>query len=72
MIIIGVKNSSNTKQLYLISKQNCKDSYLIENEKELNPEWFKNKNLCGVSAGASTPEWLIQNIINKIKRIENE
>ena len=71
MIIIGGKNSSNTKQLYLISKQNCNDSYLIENEDELNPEWFKNKNLCGVSAGASTPEWLIQNIIKKIKQIKD-
>ena len=71
MIIIGGKNSSNTKQLYLISKQNCNDSYLIENEYELKPEWFKNKNLCGVSAGASTPEWLIQNIIKKIKQIKD-
>jgi len=71
MIIIGGKNSSNTKQLYLISKQNCNDSYLIENEDELKPEWFKNKNLCGVSAGASTPEWLIQNIIKKIKQIKD-
>ena len=71
MIIIGGKNSSNTKQLYLISKQFCEDSYLIENEDELQNEWFKNKNLCGVSAGASTPEWLIQNIINKIKQIKD-
>jgi 4-hydroxy-3-methylbut-2-enyl diphosphate reductase len=72
MIIIGGKNSSNTKQLYLISKENCSDSYLIENEDELKPEWFKNKNLCGVSAGASTPEWLIQNIIKKIKLIKDD
>jgi len=72
MIIIGGKNSSNTKQLYLISKENCNESYLIENENELKAEWFKNKNLCGVSAGASTPEWLIQNIINKIKQIKDD
>jgi len=71
MVIIGGKNSSNTKQLYLISKQFCNDSYLIENEDELNKSWFKNKNLCGVSAGASTPEWLIQNIIKKIKQIKD-
>jgi len=71
MIIIGGKNSSNTKQLYLISKQFCNNSYLIENENELQKSWFKNKNLCGVSAGASTPEWLIQNIINKIKQIKD-
>jgi len=71
MIIIGGKNSSNTKQLYLISKENCNDSYLIENENEIESKWFKNKNLCGVSAGASTPEWLIQNIIKKIKQIKD-
>ena len=69
MIIIGGKNSSNTKQLYLISKQYSNDSYLIEDEDELKKEWFINKNLCGVSAGASTPEWLIQKIITKIKRM---
>jgi 4-hydroxy-3-methylbut-2-enyl diphosphate reductase len=72
MIIIGGKNSSNTKQLYLISKQFCKNSYLVENEKELNKKWFDKKNHCGVSAGASTPEWLIQNIIKKIKQIKEE
>ena len=72
MIIIGGKNSSNTKQLYLIAKENCNDSYLIENENELKLGWFRNKNLCGVSAGASTPEWLIQNIIKKIKQIKDD
>jgi len=71
IIIVGGKNSSNTKQLYLIAKENS-ESYLIENENELNPKWFKNKNLCGVSAGASTPEWLIQKVINKIKQIKDE
>lgn len=69
MIIIGGKNSSNTKQLYLISKQICSDSYHIENESELKKEWFKGKNLCGISAGASTPDWIIKNVSNKIKEL---
>ncbi|WP_456488171.1 4-hydroxy-3-methylbut-2-enyl diphosphate reductase [Caminibacter pacificus] len=68
MIIVGGKNSSNTKQLYNIAKENC-ESYLIESEDELNPEWFKNKKLCGISAGASTPEWLVEKIISKIKEM---
>jgi 4-hydroxy-3-methylbut-2-enyl diphosphate reductase len=68
MIIIGGKNSSNTKQLYNIAKEYAQ-SHLIENEKEINPEWFKNKKLCGISAGASTPEWLVEKIISKIKEI---
>ncbi len=67
MIIVGGKNSSNTKQLYTISKDHCEDSYLIENEKELKLSWFKDKKLCGVSAGASTPDWIIQNIVSEIK-----
>ena len=70
MIVIGGKHSSNTKQLHSISSQFCSDSYLIENELELCKEWFKNKNLCGISAGASTPDWIVQNVISKIKEIK--
>jgi len=66
MIIVGGKNSSNTKQLFNIASLNT-ESYLVENEDEIKPEWFKNKKLCGVSAGASTPEWLVEKIISKIK-----
>ncbi len=69
MIIIGGKNSSNTKELYNISKTNCLSSYHIENEKELDKKWFLNKNLCGISAGASTPDWIINSVISKIKEI---
>ncbi len=72
MIVIGGKHSSNTKQLHSISAHFCKDSYLIENESELRLEWFENKNLCGISAGASTPDWIVQNVIKKIKEIKIE
>ena len=69
MIIIGGKNSSNTKQLYLISKNFCEDSYLIESEEELERSWFDGKNLCGISAGASTPDWIIQKVVDRIKKV---
>lgn len=69
VIIVGGKNSSNTKQLYTIAKSNCSDSYLIENENELENKWFKDKKICGISAGASTPDWIIQNVVEKIKEI---
>ncbi|MEO1958693.1 MAG: 4-hydroxy-3-methylbut-2-enyl diphosphate reductase [Nautiliaceae bacterium] len=68
MIIVGGKNSSNTKQLYNIAKENC-ESYLIESEDEVKPEWFLQKEVCGISAGASTPEWLVEKIIKKIKDV---
>jgi len=69
MIVIGGKHSSNTKMLHSISQNDCQNSYLIENETELELSWFKNKNLCGISAGASTPDWIVQNVINKIQEI---
>ncbi|AGZ82084.1 4-hydroxy-3-methylbut-2-enyl diphosphate reductase [Campylobacter fetus] len=72
MVIIGGKNSSNTKQLYLISKNLCPDSYLIESENELELKWFQDKKLCGISAGASTPEWVIQNVINKLENLTHK
>ena len=69
VIIVGGKNSSNTKQLFLIAKNNCKDSYLVENEEEINNSWFDNKKHCGISAGASTPDWVIKKVIDKISNI---
>ncbi len=67
MIVIGGKSSSNTKQLHSICLENCEDSYLIENEKDLESSWFLNKNYCGITAGASTPDWVIQKVCEKIK-----
>lgn len=69
MIVIGGKNSSNTKQLHSICLENCTDSYLIETAKEIDPKWFKNKNLCGITAGASTPDWIIQEAVNTVEKI---
>ena len=67
MIVIGGKNSSNTKQLHSICLENCADSYLIENETELENAWFLNKKLCGITAGASTPDWIIQEVVKKVE-----
>ena len=70
VIIIGGKNSSNTKQLHSICKEYCADSFLVEDENELDVEWFKGKHLCGVTAGASTPDWIIEKIVGKISEIK--
>jgi len=68
MLIIGGKNSSNTKQLFSISHENCPDSHHIEDEKDLDFSWFEGKKLCGISAGASTPDWIIQNVVDAIEK----
>ena len=72
MIIIGGKNSSNTKQLFSISQDNCRDSYHIEDENDLKNSWFDAKSFCGISAGASTPDWIIQKVIHSIEKSVNK
>lgn len=69
MIVIGGKNSSNTKQLHSIAKEYCPESYHIESQDDLHPEWFKGKSFCGISAGASTPDWIIDDVIAAIRKI---
>jgi 4-hydroxy-3-methylbut-2-en-1-yl diphosphate reductase len=69
MLIIGGKNSSNTKQLFEICKEFCPDSYLIESQNDLADEWFVSKTVCGVTAGASTPDWIIQKVVEKVSEI---
>ncbi|ADR33549.1 hydroxymethylbutenyl pyrophosphate reductase [Sulfuricurvum kujiense DSM 16994] len=71
MIVIGGKNSSNTKQLHSIAKEYCQDSYHIESQNDLQSEWFSEKEFCGISAGASTPDWIIDDVISKIKSLTN-
>jgi 4-hydroxy-3-methylbut-2-en-1-yl diphosphate reductase len=69
MIIIGGKNSSNTKQLHSIAASLCKKSYHIEEPQEIDKNWFENCLICGIGAGASTPDWIIQKVIDKIEKI---
>lgn len=70
MIIIGGKHSGNTQRLAQISKALNPNTYHIETAQELQPEWFKDKEKIGISAGASTPDWIIDEVIKKIKEIK--
>ncbi len=69
MIIIGGKNSGNTTRLYKIAKSLNENSYHIETEGELKEEWFEGAKRIGVSAGASTPGWIIERVVNRIREI---
>jgi len=69
MVVIGGKNSSNTKELHSIAKEDCPDSYLVEGPDDLDSSWFVDKLECGISAGASTPDWIIQQVMNSIKEL---
>lgn len=70
MIIIGGKNSSNTAKLYQIAKDNCDNTIHIENAKELPKDFINNNKKIGVTAGASTPDWIIREVLD-IMNTEN-
>jgi len=71
MIVIGGKSSSSTKKLFEIAKKYCDRTYHIENEKDLDINWFNYDDKVGITAGASTPDWVIHNVINKIKEFSD-
>ncbi len=72
MIIIGGKNSGNTRRLHTISKSLNPNSYHVETSDELKPEWFKGVTKVGITAGASTPDWIIEQVKSKIEEICEE
>lgn len=69
MIIIGGKHSGNTNRLAQISKALNPNTYHIEKADELDKKWFENADKIGVSAGASTPDWIINEVVEKIKEM---
>lgn len=66
MIIIGGKNSSNTKKLYDIAKRNCINTFIIETKNEIEKKQIENFDKIGIMAGASTPMESINEVIEKI------
>jgi len=69
MIIIGSFTSANSNRLTEIAKERNINTFQVTCADDLNPSWFQNVSSVGVSAGASTPDYLIEDVTNKIKDI---
>lgn len=69
MIVIGSFTSANSKRLTQLSLEKNKNTYQVTSAGELNDSWFKNCEKVGISAGASTPDEIIKEVVNKIKKI---
>ena len=70
--IIGGNHSSNSRKLLAVCQEQCEKSFLIETEEEINPEDLKGAEKVGVTAGASTPNWLIEKVVKKLEEIGRE
>jgi 4-hydroxy-3-methylbut-2-enyl diphosphate reductase len=71
MLVIGGKHSSNTQKLAEICSRYCKDTYHIETFEELPQNLNLSDKKIGITAGASTPAWIIKEVINKMTEKEN-
>ena len=67
ILVVGSKNSSNSNRLCEIGEAVNVPSYLVENKESLKLEWFKNAKSVGISAGASAPEVLVDELIESLK-----
>ncbi len=71
MIVVGGKNSANTTQLAKLCKSIGVKTYHIEDAQEIDKEWVESAKKIGITAGASTPQWIIDEVIDKIKKFTN-
>ncbi|HDK41476.1 MAG TPA: 4-hydroxy-3-methylbut-2-enyl diphosphate reductase, partial [Nitrospirae bacterium] len=72
MIVVGGKNSANTTQLTVLAKGICDKVYHIETSDELIEEWFKDVKKAGITGGASTPRWIIDDVAEKLRKISGK
>jgi 4-hydroxy-3-methylbut-2-enyl diphosphate reductase len=66
MLVIGGRNSANTSRLVSVCVQEGKPTYHIEVAEEIQPEWLKGANKVGITAGASTPDWVVEGVLQKL------
>ena len=71
MVVVGDAKSSNTGRLAMICREHCEKVVLVDNATELNPEFFRGATHVGITAGASTPAWIIKEVNKTMSEITN-
>lgn len=67
VLVVGSPNSSNSNRLRELAERCGTEAYLIDGPEDINPEWIKNRTSIGITAGASAPEILVKQVIDKLK-----
>jgi 4-hydroxy-3-methylbut-2-enyl diphosphate reductase len=68
ILVVGSRNSSNSNRLREIAENKRIEGYLIDSEDDIKPQWLVDKTCIGVTAGASAPELLVQNVVNFLQQ----
>jgi small subunit ribosomal protein S1 len=71
MLVVGGRNSANTTRLASLCRQEGKPTYHIEVADEIRPEWLADITSVGVTAGASTPAWVVEGVLEKLRTISS-
>jgi (E)-4-hydroxy-3-methyl-but-2-enyl pyrophosphate reductase len=69
IIVVGGKQSGNTQRLFQIAVDNGKPAYHVETEAELKPSFLDHVDRVGITAGASTPNWIIKRVFRRLERL---
>jgi 4-hydroxy-3-methylbut-2-enyl diphosphate reductase len=69
VLVVGSKNSSNSNRLVEVSKKLDTNSYLIDSAEAIEAEWLEGVNTVAVTAGASAPEVLVQDVVNVLQKM---
>ena len=69
--VIGGRHSSNSVKLLAVCQEQCPKSFLIETPAEINPADLEDIERVGVTAGASTPNWLIEQVVHRLRELGN-
>jgi 4-hydroxy-3-methylbut-2-en-1-yl diphosphate reductase len=69
IVVVGGKNSANTRHLAEICQEIQPRTWHVETEAELEPEWFEGCRAVGISAGASTPDWVVEGVASWLRRV---
>ena len=72
MVVVGDTHSSNTGRLAMICREHCEKVVLVDNASELDPDFFRGVHDVGITAGASTPAWIIKEVNKTMSEIINE
>ena len=67
-MVVGAQNSSNSNRLKDLGEELSTPSYLIDSAEKIELSWLENINSVGITAGASAPEVLVQEVVNKLKK----
>ena len=70
MVVVGGRNSANTRHLAEICRKSGVRTFSVETAAELEPEWFLGIKKAGITAGASTPDWIIEEVKQRMETME--